>query len=166
MKMQSGMDGDFWSNDDTVGATRTITSPNGKTVEVSGGTYGWSIDEETEGTESDQQYQEWRVATREPAYAQTAASHSAQDWGTTFIEVIFLPAYVVYRGRICCVQADVGHRAAHTGPGDSVRGILYTLYGKKCYPGREKEPGDRGEPIYRTPVAYWMPFTWQGHGFP
>ena len=56
----------------------------------------------------------------------------------------FCPAYVVYRGRICCVPGGCGHRAAHTGPGDSVRGILYTLYGKKCYPGRGERPGDRG----------------------
>ena len=33
---------------DTLGTTRTITTPTGKTAEVSGGTYGWSVDEETE----------------------------------------------------------------------------------------------------------------------
>ena len=24
---------------------------------------------------------------------------------------------------------------------------------------------ETGKPIYETPVSYWMPFTWQGHGF-
>ena len=37
----------FGDKYDTVGTTRTITTPTGKTVEVSGGTYGWSIDEDT-----------------------------------------------------------------------------------------------------------------------
>ena len=38
----------FGETYDTVGSTRSITTPTGKTTEVSGGTYGWSVDEETE----------------------------------------------------------------------------------------------------------------------
>ena len=39
---------EFGKKYDTVGTTRTITTPNGKTAEVSGGTYGWSVDEDSE----------------------------------------------------------------------------------------------------------------------
>ena len=39
---------EFGKKYDTVGTTRSITTPNGKTVDVSGGTYGWSVDEDSE----------------------------------------------------------------------------------------------------------------------
>ena len=63
----------FGSTYDTVGTARTITTPGGKTVEVSGGTYGWSIDEETETQNLINSIKNGEVVTREPAYAQTAA---------------------------------------------------------------------------------------------
>ena len=36
---------DLASRYDTVGKTRSFTTPTGKAATVSGGTYGWSIDE-------------------------------------------------------------------------------------------------------------------------
>lgn len=155
----------FGATYDTVGSTRTITSPSGKTVEVSGGTYGWSIDEDTETQNLINSIKNGEVATREPAYAQTAASHSAQDWGTTYIEVDLSAQHMWYivDGSVA-FQADVvtGLPTPNRATPAGVYSILYiqrnaTLIG-------EKDPAT-GEPIYRTPVSYWMPFTWQGHGF-
>ena len=155
----------FGATYDTVGTTRTITSPNGKTVEVSGGTYGWSIDEETEAQNLINSIKNGEVATREPAYAQTAASHSAQDWGTTFIEVDLSAQHMWYivDGSVA-FQADVvtGLPTPDRATPSGVYSILYTERNATLV--GEKDPAT-GEPIYRTPVAYWMPFTWQGHGF-
>lgn len=155
----------FGATYDTVGATRTITSPNGKTVEVSGGTYGWSIDEETEAQNLINSIKNGEVATREPAYAQTAASHSAQDWGTTFIEVDLSAQHMWYivDGSVA-FQADVvtGLPTPDRATPSGVYSILYTERNATLV--GEKDPAT-GEPIYRTPVSYWMPFTWQGHGF-
>ena len=39
---------DLASRYDTVGKTRSFTTPTGKAATVSGGTYGWSIDEPAE----------------------------------------------------------------------------------------------------------------------
>lgn len=155
----------FGATYDTVGATRTITSPSGKTVEVSGGTYGWSIDEETEAQNLINSIKNGEVATREPAYAQTAASHSAQDWGTTFIEVDLSAQHMWYivDGSVA-FQADVvtGLPTPNRATPSGVYSILYTERNATLV--GEKDPAT-GEPIYRTPVSYWMPFTWQGHGF-
>ena len=155
----------FGATYDTVGATRTITSPSGKTVEVSGGTYGWSIDEETEAQNLINSIKNGEVATREPAYAQTAASHSAQDWGTTFIEVDLSAQHMWYivDGSVA-FQADVvtGLPTPDRATPSGVYSILYTERNATLV--GEKDPAT-GEPIYRTPVSYWMPFTWQGHGF-
>ena len=155
----------FGATYDTVGATRTITSPSGKTVEVSGGTYGWSIDEETEAQNLINSIKNGEVATREPAYAQTAASHSAQDWGTTYIEVDLSAQHMWYivDGSVA-FQADVvtGLPTPNRATPSGVYSILYTERNATLV--GEKDPAT-GEPIYRTPVSYWMPFTWQGHGF-
>lgn len=155
----------FGATYDTVGATRTITSPSGKTVEVSGGTYGWSIDEETEAQNLINSIKNGEVVTREPAYAQTAASHSAQDWGTTFIEVDLSAQHMWYivDGSVA-FQADVvtGLPTPDRATPSGVYSILYTERNATLV--GEKDPAT-GEPIYRTPVSYWMPFTWQGHGF-
>ena len=155
----------FGATYDTVGTTRSITSPNGKTVEVSGGTYGWSIDEETEAQNLINSIKNGEVTTREPAYAQTAASHSAQDWGTTFIEVDLSAQHMWYivDGSVA-FQADVvtGLPTPDRATPAGVYSILYTERNATLV--GEKDPAT-GEPIYRTPVAYWMPFTWQGHGF-
>ena len=39
---------EFGKQYDTVGKTRTFTTADGLSTEVSGGTYGWEIDEEAE----------------------------------------------------------------------------------------------------------------------
>ncbi len=78
---------EFGKTYDTVGTTRSITTPGGKTVDVSGGTYGWSVDEAAELTALVDSIKKGEVVEKEPAYAQTAATHDAQDWGTTYLEV-------------------------------------------------------------------------------
>ena len=78
---------EFGSKYDTVGKTRSITTPGGKTAEVSGGTYGWSVDEKKEAENLINSIKKGEVTSREPAYEQKAASRSAQDWGTTYVEV-------------------------------------------------------------------------------
>lgn len=156
---------EFGSTYDTVGSTRTITTPGGKTVEVSGGTYGWSIDEETETQNLINSIKNGEVASREPAYEQTAASHAAQDWGTTYIEVDLSAQYMWYivDGNVA-FQTDVvtGLPTPDRATPAGVYSILYTERNATLV--GEKDP-KTGEPIYRTPVSYWMPFTYQGHGF-
>lgn len=155
----------FGATYDTVGTTRTITTPSGKTAEVSGGTYGWSIDEETETQNLIASIKNGEVVTREPAYTQTAASHSAQDWGTTYIEVDLTDQYMWYivDGAVA-FQAYVvtGLPTPDRATPAGVYSILYTE--RNAILRGEKDPAT-GKPIYETPVSYWMPFTWQGHGF-
>ena len=155
----------FGSTYDTKGKTRSITSPYGETTEVSGGTYGWIIDEDTETTNLINSIKNGEVVTREPAYKQTAASHSAQDWGTTYVEVDISAQHMWYivDGSVA-MESDVvtglpnGDRDTPTG----VYSILYTQRDRVLK--GERDPAT-GKPSYETPVAFWMPFTNQGHGF-
>lgn len=156
---------EFGSKYDTVGTTRTITTPTGKTAEVSGGTYGWSVDEDTETQNLINSIKNGEVSEREPAYNQTAASHSAQDWGSTYIEVDIAAQHMWYivDGSIA-MESDVvtGLPADGRNTPTGVYSILYTERDSTLK--GETDPAT-GKPSYETPVAFWMPFTWQGHGF-
>ena len=156
---------EFGSKYDTVGTTRTITTPTGKTAEVSGGTYGWSVDEDTETQNLINSIKNGEVAEREPAYNQTAASHSAQDWGSTYIEVDIAAQHMWYIvDGSTAMESDVvtGLPADGRNTPTGVYSILYTERDSTLK--GETDPAT-GKPSYETPVAFWMPFTWQGHGF-
>lgn len=156
---------EFGSTYDTVGTTRTITTPTGKTAEVSGGTYGWFIDEDTETQNLINSIKNGEVVTREPAYAQTAASHSAQDWGTTYLEVDLSTQHMWYivNGSVA-LETDVV-TGLPTADRQTPAGVYYILYTERNATLKGETDPKTGKPIYETPVAYWMPFTWQGHGF-
>lgn len=157
---------EFGSKYDTKGKTRTITTPTGKSAEVSGGTYGWSVDEKTEAKNLINSIKKGEVATREPAYEQTAASRSAQDWGTTYLEVDLTAQHMWYivDGSVA-LESDVVTGLASDPNRATPQGVYSILEMKrnKTLVG-EKDP-DTGKPIYETPVSYWMRVTWTGIGF-
>lgn len=156
-----------WFGDtyDTVGVTRTITSPTGKTVQVSGGDYGWSIDEDAEYSTLIEKIKAGEVVSKEPAYYQTAAAHSPQDWGATYVEVdlSYQHMWLIQNGAVtmeCDVVTGEPTPAKQTPTG--VYAMKEKLYGTTLV--GEILP-ETGEPEYRTHVDYWMRVTWSGIGF-
>ena len=82
--------------------------------------------------------------TREPAYEKTAASHAAQDWGTTYLEVDLSAQHMWYivNGAIA-LETDVVTGlpdAKHATPA-GVYSILYTEPDSKLI--GEKRSGNR-----------------------
>lgn len=156
---------EFGSKYDTVGTTRSVTTPTGKSAEVSGGTYGWIVDEATETENLISSIKNGEVTEREPAYKQTAVSHSAQDWGKTYIEVDISEQYMWYivDGSIA-MESDVV-TGLPKDERDTPTGVYSILYTERDSTLKGEIDPDTGEPSYETPVAFWMPFTWQGHGF-
>ncbi len=156
---------EFGKTYDTVGKTRTITTPNGKTAEVSGGTYGWSVDEASETKTLIESIKKGETVEKTPAYEQEAASHSAQDWGSTYVEVDLSDQCMWYivDGSVA-MSADVvtGLPTPDRATPAGVYSIL-ELKRDKTLVG-ETDPAT-GEPIYETPVSYWMRVTWTGIGF-
>ena len=156
---------EFGKKYDTVGTTRSITTPNGKTVDVSGGTYGWSVDEDSETKTLINSIKNGEVTEKTPAYVQEAASHSEQDWGTTYAEVDLTDQHMWYivDGSVA-FEADVvtGLPTPERETPSGVYSIL-ELKRDKTLVG-ETDPAT-GKPIYETPVSYWMRVTWTGVGF-
>ncbi|CUX49891.1 L,D-transpeptidase family protein [Clostridium sp. C105KSO13] len=156
---------DFGDTYDTVGITRSITTPTGKTAEVSGGTYGWSIDEDTEFTALTDSIKKGETVSKDPAYYQTAAEHSATDWGKTYAEVDLTTQHMWYivDGAVS-MESDVvtGVPIPEKETPAGVYDILEIQRDKTLI--GETDPAT-GEPEYKTPVTFWMRITWTGVGF-
>ena len=134
---------EFGSKYDTVGKTRSITTPTGKTAQVSGGTYGWSVDEDTETKNLINSIKNGEVAEREPAYKQKAASHGAQDWGSTYIEVDIAAQHMWYivDGSVA-MESDVVTGLPADGR-DTPTGVYSILYRAGFYSERRDRSGYR-----------------------
>ena len=151
---------------DTVGKTRTFTTADGRSAQVSGGTYGWEIDEESELTALLANIENGDTVSREPAYVEgkTAISHGASDWGTTYAEVDLTnqKMWYVRDGQILMstdIVTGLPTRARQTPEG------VYTILERmrnKTLRGALKPDGTYE---YETPVDYWMRVTYSGVGF-
>lgn len=157
----------FGDKYDTQGTTRTFTTPAGKSATVTGGTYGWSIDEDTELVNLQNSILNGEVVTREPAYyaGGTAAAHSGQDWGNTYAEVDMSAQHMWYvqNGQVV-LEKDVvtGEPIPSRITPEGVYSLMWkqrdaTLVG-------DIKP-ETGKPEYETDVAYWMQVTSSGVGF-
>lgn len=157
----------FGDKYDTQGTTRSFTTPSGKSATVTGGTYGWSVDEETELENLQNNIKNGEVVTREPAYylGGRAATHAMPDWGNTYAEVDLSAQYMWYVvDGVVALETSVvtgepiPEKETPSGTYDILaKSLNETLVG-------EVDPAT-GKPEYETPVSYWMRITWTGIGF-
>ncbi len=75
---------------------RTFTSASGNTVTVSGGSYGWKIDQKQKYNALIANIQKAETVTREPNYSSRAASHDGNDVGNTYAEVNLTTQHMYY----------------------------------------------------------------------
>lgn len=127
----------FGDKYDTQGTTRTFTTPAGKSATVTGGTYGWSIDEDTELVNLQNSILNGEVVTREPAYyaGGTAAAHSGQDWGNTYAEVDMSAQHMWYvqNGQVV-LETDVAYWMQVTSSGVGFHDAIWqTAFGGTLY---------------------------------
>lgn len=149
----------------TVGSTRTFTSGSGASVSVSGGSFGWQIDQESETAKLIENIKNGETVTREPEYYSRGKTHEdGNDIGTTFAEVDLTNQvmYYVKDGQVA-MKANVVTGNPNTNHGTPA-GVHFILYKESPSVLR----GDRqtsGEYEWETEVQYWMPFTSDGCGF-
>lgn len=157
----------FGEKYDTVGISRCFTTPSGKNTTVTGGTYGWSINEDKEFECILEAIKNGEVLSKEPTYYEggTAAVHTIPDWGNTYAEVDLDQQHMWYisNGE---VLLDTDVVTGETIPEKITPEGVYNLLEKgiKVVLRGEIMP-ETGEPEYLQPVNYWMRITWEGIGF-
>ncbi len=147
----------------TVGTTRTFKNPDGREVTVSGGSYGWTVDQDAEKTKILENIKDGESVERSIEYSKKASSHGATDWGTTFamIDLTNQKMWMVVNGEVV-VTSDVvtGDVAGGNATPQGVSSVTYTTKNATLR-GALRSDGTRE---YEVPVAYWMPFN-GGIGF-
>lgn len=156
---------EFGKKYDTWGKERTFKAANGNTVKVSGGRYGWLVNEKEEFKQLKKDIEKGEKITREPVYYDygKAVEHTATDWGDTYAEVDLTnqKMYFVKDGNVVLESPIV---TGNPNRGNATPQGVYSLTYKTRNAVLRGERDENGEPEYETPVAYWMPFNY-GIGF-
>lgn len=130
---------------------KTLETSYGQTVTISGGFYGWRIDNGGETEQILADLKEGESVTREPVYLQTANSHGENDYGDSYVEINLTAQHLfVYENGKLVVESDFvsGNVAKGHNTPTGAFGLTYKTTNAIL----------RG-PDYETPVNYWMPFN-------
>lgn len=130
---------------------KTLMTSYGKEVTISGGAYGWKIDNEGEVTQLLCDLATGEEIEREPVYSQTANSHGENDYGDSYVEINLTAQHLfVYEDGKLVIESDFvsGNVAKGHGSPTGAFAVTYTTTDAVL----------RGED-YETPVKYWMPFA-------
>ena len=135
----------------TSNKAKTLKTSYGSTIQVSGGTYGWKINQAAETEALAAIIASGESTTREPEYSQKAASHGANDYGDTYVEINLTGQHLFfYKEGKLVVESDFVS-------GNLAKG-WETPAGSYPLAYKQKNAVLKGE-NYRTPVNYWMPFN-------
>ncbi|AYD39156.1 peptidoglycan-binding protein [Clostridium fermenticellae] len=141
----------LFSNYETIGKTRNFVTTSGNTISIGGGDYGWDINSSEDIQKLIDDIKNGRTVTREPIYLQTAASHSSDDIGNTYVEIDMVNQHLwFYKKGSLVTQGDVvtGNMSLNTSTPAGVYRLKY----------KERNATLKGEG-YASPVNFWMPFN-------
>jgi lipoprotein-anchoring transpeptidase ErfK/SrfK len=151
----------------TVGATRSFTTPYGKAVTISGGTYGWEIDTDSLVSDVEEGIKAGTTATiTVPTFSEGAtwSGVGGKDWGA-YVDVDLTEQHARYydaSGNLLW-ETDVV-----TGIPDGTHNTPVGAWQLFLKESPSVLKGDvsvaTGQPEYQTTVAYWMAFTYSGCG--
>lgn len=158
---------DLATRRNTMGRDRTITSTmTGEPVTVSGGSYGFRIDQSEEAEQIYENILNHDVVTREPAYASRAAIYSmtGDDIGNTYVEVDLGNQHLwYYKEGTLIMDTDFVSGTYTISDRRTPSGTYSLMYKQKDQVLRGTRRSD-GTYEYESPVKYWMPFN-GGIGF-
>lgn len=136
---------------DTAYKAKSLKTSYGKTVSITGGSYGYKINQAKEAAMLVSLIKNGEQTSREPEYSQKGASRTGNDYGNTYVEINLTAQHLYFyvKGKLV-VQSDfVSGNAAK---GWSTPAGAYSI----TYKQRNATLKGQG---YATPVSYWMPFN-------
>lgn len=131
--------------------TRNFVTTSKKAIQVSGGNYGWIVNNGKEAKELIDAVKNGQDITKEPAFSQTAKSKGSNDVGNTYVEIDMTKQHLwFYKNGALVVEGDVvtGNASTNT----------LTPAGTYVLNYKERNAKLVGED-YVSPVEYWMPFN-------
>ena len=136
----------------TVGKRRSFKTASGKNISVSGGTYGWRINQSAEVSELTELIKNGKTEKKKPVYSQTGRSRDASgnDIGDTYIAISIGAQHMWFYKNGRCIK----HTPIVTG--DASKG-MNTPRGVYSIAWKQRDKILRGDD-YETPVSYWLPF--------
>lgn len=152
---------------DTTGATRTYTRPDGKTITVKGGDYGWITDSQATADAVREALNAGAGGTLEIVMKQNAAQapdENGRDFGTRYIDVDLTEQHARLYGEDGAIlwESDIVSGRPSDGR-NTPQGTFYikTNDGKSVLRGYKPD----GSKDYETEVEFWMPFKDNSVGF-
>lgn len=147
---------------DTIGCERTYTRADGKTVTVSGGTYGWNSNEAELVKRLNEAVANKEIGEIEVPTLQNAATWTAKgerDWGA-YCDIDLTEQRCRYYDASGALAWESGCVTGNPNKDWSTPTGAYILNGKS----RDQvllgtDDNKDGKPDYRSPVDYWMPFV-------
>jgi predicted RNase H-like HicB family nuclease len=135
----------------TFGNTRELVTTSKNTIQVSGGNYGWIVDNAKEAKELVENVKNGQDVTKEPAYSQKAKASGSNDIGSTYVEINLTKQHLwFYKNGALVVDGDFVSGGAITN--------TLTPAGTYVLNYKERNATLKGED-YSSPVEYWMPFN-------
>lgn len=153
---------------DTIGTERTYTRADGATFTVSGGTYGWEVDNQAlidQVREGIMEGLEGTIVVPTISEGATWGGIGVPDWGA-YVDVSLGEQYARFydiNGNLAWESSFVSGRP--DGEHDTPVGLWRILYKESPATLKGEVQEATGQPEYETKVQYWMPFTNAGHGF-
>lgn len=137
---------------DTYQKPREFLTSSGDWVTVTGGSYGWLLDQEKEIDVLEHCIRSGADRRRIPSFARTAADWSHSDLGDTYVEVDLTSQHVwLYVDGEQELSADCVS-GTYTDTGRKTPQGTYTIYSLMS-------PAVLKGPDWNSPVSYWMPFN-------
>lgn len=136
---------------DTVYKRRNFKTSYGPVVHIDQGDYGFKINQEKETKALKKIVLSGKSRTREPFYTQRAASHGANDFGDTYVELNLATQHLfLYKKGKLVLETDFVSGCLTKGNGTpcGIYGITY----------KQRNAVLKGAD-YRSEVSYWMPFN-------
>ena len=135
----------------TVGKTRKFVTTDGNTIQISGGDYGWIIDDSNMVKEIINLLNSKQSTEKEPEYIQKGMADINNDIGNTYVEINLSKQHLYfYKNGSLVTEGDIV--SGNVINGKATPGGVYSLKYK------ERNAVLVGDD-YRSPVNFWMPFN-------
>lgn len=151
----------FANTVDTVGTTRTYTRPDGKTITVSGGTYGWQVDQTALLSTLESDVEAGTKASVDIPWHLNAVDYNGMgkaDWGKRYADVDLSEQHARFydeNGNLVW-ESDIVSGDGNDPNKATPEGVYYIV---RKATNETLKTYDSPTESHETVVQYWMPFV-------